>query len=94
MNTLSETQRERREAATEGIRSQVRRLRTAETPPPPEQPGIDIRPTSAYEAVTRQMVESLADDLKEIKGRLNNLLFLIAGAILMDVIGRMIGIGT
>ncbi len=100
--TPTEAQQDRRFLAEERLRVQVRRLRqpptrtthmddpaceTATTDPA----GIDVRPANAYEAVTRQMVESLADDLHEIKSRLNNLLFMIAGAILVDVIGRMIG---
>jgi len=54
-------------------------------------PGIDVRPASAYEAVTRQMVESLQDDLQEIKSRLNNLMFTIVGAILIEVLTRVMG---
>ncbi|HWV34149.1 MAG TPA: hypothetical protein VNZ55_00850 [Thermomicrobiales bacterium] len=93
--TLTETHQERRRIADEALREQFNRLGRAATPPsstptPPEI-GIDVRPASTYEAVTRQMVESLADDLREIKSRLNNLVFMIAGAILMDVISRVIG---
>ncbi len=58
-------------------------------PPPPE--PIDLRPATAYEVVTRQMVESLADDLHEIKARLNGLLFMMAGAIVLDILGRTFG---
>jgi len=92
---LTDTQQERRHLADEALRAQFNRLGRAATPPsstptPPEI-GIDVRPASTYEAVTRQMVESLADDLREIKSRLNNLVFMIAGAILMDVISRVIG---
>jgi hypothetical protein len=53
-----------------------------------------MRPGSAYEAVTRQMVEGLADDLKEIRGRLNGLLWMVAAAILLDVVMRVAGVGT
>jgi hypothetical protein len=93
--TLTETQQERRRLADEALRTQINRLGRAATPPtgtptPPET-GIDVRPASTYEAVTRQMVEFLADDLREIKSRLNNLVFMIAGAILIDVISRVIG---
>src|SRR5437763_548388 len=54
--------------------------------------GVELRPASAYEAVTRQMVESLRDDLHEIKGRLNGLLFMVAGTVLLDVALRVSGI--
>jgi hypothetical protein len=35
------------------------------------------------------MVERLADDLGEIKGRLDGLLFMVAGAIVLDVVMRL-----
>lgn len=53
-------------------------------------PGpVDLAPASAYEALTRQMVEGLAADLGEIKGRLDGLLFMVAGAIVLDVVLRV-----
>jgi hypothetical protein len=51
-------------------------------------------PASAYEAVTRQMVEGLEEDLAEIKGRLNGLLWMMAGAIVVDILARVAGIAT
>jgi hypothetical protein len=53
--------------------------------------GVELKPASAYEAVTRQMVAGLADDLREIKGRLNGLLFMVAGTVLLDVVLRVTG---
>lgn len=53
-------------------------------------PTLDLGPTSTYEVLTRQMVERMADDLDEIKGRLNGLLFLVAGAVIVDMIARVI----
>ncbi len=50
---------------------------------------IELGPASAYEALTRQMVERMADDLAEIKGRLNGLLFLVAGAVIIDAVTRL-----
>ncbi|MDP9370642.1 MAG: hypothetical protein M3Q03_20640 [Chloroflexota bacterium] len=72
------------------LREQVTRLRghTRE-----ERKPLDLGPLSAHEAVTRQMVEALADDLEEIKGRLNGLLFMVAGAIVVDVTIRIAGVG-
>ncbi len=74
-------ERARVEAA---LRDRVRRLRRADT--------VDLRPASAYEAVTRQMVETLTDELREIKLRLNNLVFMLAGAIVLDVVIRLVGV--
>lgn len=56
--------------------------------------GVAMNPASAYEAVTRQMVEALAADLAEIKGRLNGLLWMLAGTMALDVALRMTGAGS
>ena len=53
--------------------------------------AVDLAPASAYEALTRQMVEALTEELEEIKGRLNGLLFMVAGAIVVDVALRLAG---
>lgn len=61
-------------------------------------PGPDQRsehphlgPASVYEAVTRQMVVGLAEELREIKTRLNGLLFMVAGSVLLEVVTRVMG---
>lgn len=54
-----------------------------------ERATVSLEPASAYEAVTRQMVVGLQEDLREIKGRLNGLLFLVAGSVLLDLLGRL-----
>lgn len=58
---------------------------------PPEPPIITLGPATTYEAVTRQMVSAIEDDLREIKMRLNGLLFLVAGAVLTDLALRLVG---
>jgi hypothetical protein len=68
------------------VRERLRRLR-GNAP-------VELRPGSVYEVVTRQMVEGLADELKEIRGRLNGLLWMVAGAILIDVVMRLAGVGS
>lgn len=79
--------RERDDPAA-ALRAQVRQFRSRAGP------GVDLVPASAYEAVTRQMVEGLAEDLAEIKGRLNGLLWMMAGAIVIDILARVAGVGT
>jgi len=60
----------------------------------PERPArLDLEPATAYEVVTRQMVEALGADLREIKSRLNGLLFLVAGAVVVDLALRLAGAG-
>ncbi len=55
--------------------------------------SLDLTPKSAHEAITRQMVVDLAADLGEIKGRVNAILWLVAGAVLVDVAMRLAGVG-
>jgi hypothetical protein len=54
---------------------------------------IDFSPPSAYEAVTRQMVLGLRDDVAEIKNRVNSLFWLIAGTVVLNVLLRLFGVG-
>ncbi len=54
-------------------------------------PPIDLDPTSAYEAITREKVESLEDDLREIKSRVDTIFYLIIGSILVDMLTRWMG---
>jgi len=46
---------------------------------------------SAFEAVTRQMVDTVSDELREIRHRVDNLLWMVAGAILLDTALRVAG---
>jgi len=72
------------------LRTQIHRIRAGPSSAPPP---LNLAPASAYEALTRQMVEDLADDLAEIKGRLNGLLWMVASALLLDLIVRLTGTG-
>jgi hypothetical protein len=60
-----------------GVRAPTRRM------------TVSLEPASAYEAVTRQMVLNLNEELREIKGRLNGLIFMVAGSLLLDVALRL-----
>lgn len=55
--------------------------------------SIDLSPKSAHEALTRQMVSDLAADMSELKSRVNTMLWLVAGAVLVDVAMRLAGLG-
>lgn len=62
-----------------------RRRRTTSSPPP-----IDLEPATAYEALTRQKVESLEDDLSDIKNRVDTIFYLVIGSILVDMLSRWV----
>lgn len=53
-------------------------------------PPIDMDPKSTYEVVTREKVERFADELKEIRYRVNGIFYLVIGGLLMDVLLRLI----
>ena len=50
---------------------------------------VDERPKSVYELITRRMLEELREDISEVKGRVNALLWLMVGAILMELVMRV-----
>jgi hypothetical protein len=52
---------------------------------------VDLQPSSTYEAITRQMVEDLGEDLREIKSRINNIFYIVVGSILVDMLTRWMG---
>jgi hypothetical protein len=55
--------------------------------------SVDLNPRSAHEAITRQMVTDLAADVAEVKTRVNAVLWLVAGAVTVDVVMRLMGVG-
>jgi hypothetical protein len=55
--------------------------------------SIDLTPKSAHEAITRQMVTDVAADVGEVKNRVNAVLWLVAGAVAVDVVMRLAGVG-
>ena len=54
-------------------------------------PEIDLDPASVYELLTRQMVGDLAEELREIRLRVNGLVFVTVGAVVADIILRLVG---
>ena len=77
-----------RGSPVEELKAEVGRLRR-----PKPGLGIDLEPASAYEAVTRQMVEGLRDELREIRSRINGLLFIMVGTVVTEVTLRIAGVG-
>lgn len=51
---------------------------------------LDLDPHSAYELLTRQMVQALADELREIRLRVNGLIFVTVGAVVADTVLRFV----
>ena len=74
-----------RDARAEPLRRAIDGLRAAGDPAL----AVDLAPKSAHEALTRQMVSDLAADLSEVKSRVNAMLWLVAGAVVVDVVIRL-----
>ncbi len=54
------------------------------------QGAIDDNPKSVYEMMTRQMLLELKDSVSEVKGRVNTLLWLVIGAILLELVMKLV----
>jgi len=57
---------------------------------PGEAEALDEKPRSVYEIVTRQMLEQVKEDVKEVKERVNTLLWVVVGAVVMEVVVRVL----
>ncbi len=55
--------------------------------------GVDLAPSSAYEAVTRQMVSDLAQEIAYLRRRMDTLFYVVVSAIVVDVLGRILSGG-
>ena len=53
-------------------------------------PSLDISPGCAFGAVVEERLKDLDRHIDEVKGRLNGLLFLVIGAVLVQVIMRLV----
>ena len=60
-------------------------------PPPQFGPGGELSPDSAFDVQMRERVRGLEDGLKEVKGRVNGLIFLVVGAVVAQVVLRFVG---
>jgi hypothetical protein len=55
-----------------------------------EDEPIDDKPRSVYEIITRQMLDDVRQDITEIKGRVNTVLWLMVGAILIELLVKLV----
>ncbi len=54
-----------------------------------DEPPLNLDPRSAYEVLTRQMVAALTEELREIRQRVNGLIFITVAAVIADVVMRL-----
>ena len=79
-----------RSALEHALRRWGRRLRRPRTsggewPSPRFESGAELAPDSAFDVQMRERVRGLEDGLKEVKDRVNGLIFLVVGAVAVQV---------
>lgn len=55
--------------------------------------ALNLEPISAFEAVTRERLDGLSADVHELKQRVNYLIGLVAGAVIVATIERLVSGG-
>ena len=55
------------------------------------QPPLNLEPATAYEVVTRQMVEDLIREVTAVRQRVDSLFYLVIAAIVGNVLLRFFG---
>ncbi len=54
-------------------------------------PGVDVTPACAFGAVVDQRLKDMEQRLEEVKSRLNGLIFLVTGAVVVEIVMRLLG---
>ncbi|MBI2872964.1 MAG: hypothetical protein HYY00_07250 [Chloroflexi bacterium] len=67
----------------EAIRNLAQRRREAT-------PRVDVSPASAFDALLEERMRGLEQQVEELKQRLNGLLFLVVGALVVQVVMRLL----
>ena len=57
-----------------------------------EKPTLDTEPSTAFEALLKQQMEALEQQLDDLRGRINNLFLLIVGTVALQAIMRVAGL--
>ena len=56
-----------------------------------EPKSAEMLPATAFEAVTRQMVLDLTSEIRSLRTRIDSLLSVVVGAIILDLLLRLAG---
>ena len=71
--------------ASEELKRAIRRLSR------PSEPGVDLSPQTPFEALLAERIKGLERQVDELKGRVNGLIFLVAGAVIVQVVLNLVG---
>ena len=76
--------------AAERLKAQLRKLARAKASTMPEQRrAVDTSPGCAFGAVVDQRLKDLERSLSDFKSRLNGLIFVVIGAVLLEIVLRL-----
>ncbi len=56
-----------------------------------QEPVVDTSPGCAFGALVEERLKNMEGNIQELKGRINGLIFLIVGVVLVEVIMRFTG---
>lgn len=76
------------EDAAPGLKEALARFRGARRPE--ARRGQDLEPCCPFDALLGQRLDALEGEVKEVRGRVSGLLFLLAGAVLTQVLLRLL----
>ncbi len=66
--------------SSEDLRNAIRKLRK----PAPQ--GVDLSPRSPFDALLDQRLKGLERQVEELKGRVYGLMFLVVGAVIVQIV--------
>ncbi len=66
--------------SSEELKEEIRRLRR------PSPAGVDLSPRSTFDALLDTRLDGLERQVDELKGKVNGLMFLVAGAVMVQVV--------
>ena len=62
------------------LKNAIRKLRK------PSSPAVDLSPASTFDALLEQRIGHLERNVDELKTRVNGLVFLVAGAVIVQIV--------
>ncbi len=66
--------------SSEELKEEIRRLRR------PSPAGVDLSPRSTFDALLDTRLDGLERQVDELKGKVHGLMFLVAGAVMVQVV--------
>ncbi len=74
--------------ASEDLKEAIRRLAKGAQAP---RPKVDMAPGCAYGALVGERLQALDKEIAEVKTRLNGLIFVVIGAVVVQIVLRLFG---